>query len=120
MSLLTIRELRLQRKTPNAVISIIVGESAFKGDANVIELRPGCQPILMDWRPVVGLWVAFYLLKPDWFVMDSAIQCASKAGAKLFGFVHAGKAQTLCKFEKTEDQNRAVHLMSGEWEAMCK
>lgn len=122
MSLQAIRDMRMQRQKPSAILSIIIGEApkGWKSDANLIELRPGCQPALMDWRPVVGLWTAFYMLTPDWAVMDAAVDAATKAGAKLFGFVHAGKAHTLCDFDKPENEKRAAFLMRAEWEALCK
>lgn len=121
MSLTDIRAMRLNRVKPKNFVTVVIGQApeAYRSDLEVIELPVGCQPRLMDWRPVVGLWTAFYMMTPDWLVMDAAIDCASNAGAKLFGFVHDGKAHMLCDFEKPENQKRAVQLMRDEWEAMC-
>jgi len=121
MSLIDIRTMRINRVKPSNLVSVVIGQAptAWKGAAELIELPQGCQPRLMDWRPVVGLWTAFYLVKPDWAVMDAAIDCASKAGAKLFGFVHAGRAYSLATFEKPEDETRANYLMCLEWKALC-
>ena len=122
MSLTAIRDMRIKRVKPTNLVTVIIGTAPalWRGDSEVIELPSGSQPSLMDWRPVVGLWTAFYMLKPDWFVFDAAIECASKAGAKLFGFAHAGRAYSLAKFLNTDDENRATLLMSNEWSDLCK
>ena len=60
------------------------------------------------------------MVKPDWFVMDAAIECASKAGAKLFGFVHAGQAHVLAKFSNADDEQKAKSAMWNEWSDLCK
>lgn len=121
MSLIDIRTMRLNRTKPKNFVTVVIGTApeAYRGDSEVIELPVGCQPKLMDWRPVVGLWTAFYMVTPDWSVMTAAIDCASAAGAKLFGFVHAGKAHSLATFDKPEDEKRAAYLMRAEWEALC-
>ena len=121
MSLIDIRTMRLNRTKPKNFVTVVIGiaPAAYRGDSEVIELPAGCQPRLMDWRPVVGLWTAFYMVNLDWTVMDAAIDCASAAGAKLFGFVHAGKAHPLAIFNKLEDEKRAAYLMRAEWEALC-
>lgn len=121
MSLNAIRDLRIKRMKPSNLVTVVIGTAPalWRGDSELIELPPGSQPRLMDWRPVVGLWTAFYMVKPDWLVMDAAIDCASKAGAKLFGFVHAGQAHPLATFDKPDDNKKAAFLMRAEWEALC-
>lgn len=121
MSLQAIREMRLQRVKPNGVVNVIVGKapSFCKRDADLIELPRGSQPGLMDWRPVVGLWVAFYLVDEDWTVMDSAVKAADAAGAKLLGFASKSNAYPLANFADTETEEKVKRLMRRELEAMC-
>ena len=121
MTIADICAMRMKRTKPKNLVTVVIGTapSLWKGDATLIELPAGSQPRLMDWRPVVGLWTVFYMLTPDWTVMDAAIDCAANAGAKLFGFVHEGVAHSLCQFDQPEKQRRALQLMRAEWEAMC-
>lgn len=123
MSLAAIRELRMARQKPSAVLSVVIGEApkSWKDDPSLIELRAGCEPRLMDWRPVVGLWAAFYLIRPDWTLLDGAVECCEKAGAKIFGFVHAGKAHPLIAL--TDDptlQQQAAASLRNTWETLCR
>lgn len=125
MSLQAIRDMRMQRKKPADVLTVVIGEAPqfWKDDASLIELRPGCQPTMLDWRPVVGLWTAFYMLKPDWTVMDAAIGSAHAAGAKLFGFVHAGVGYPLALAIDQNDKkfnNDARQRLQEIWESLCK
>ena len=122
MSLQAIRDMRLQRQKPKAVLSVVVGKapSFCRRDADVIELPRGSQPGLMDWRPVVGLWVAFYLVDKDWTVMDAAVKAAEAAGAKLLGIATDGKAYPLATFADAEAEQKMMRLMCRELEAMCK
>lgn len=122
MSLQAIREMRLRRVKPIGWMSVIVGKAPkfCKADADVIELPRGCQPGLMDWRPVVGLWVSFYLVDKDWTVMDAAVKAASAAGGKLLGFATNGKAYPLATFADAEAEQKMMRLMCRELEAMCK
>ena len=122
MSLTAIRDMRIKRVKPANLVTVIVGTAPalWRGDNEVIELPSGSQPSLMDWRPVVGLWTVFYMIKPDWFVMDAAVECASKAGAKLFGFVHAGQAHSLAKFSDADDERQAKLMMWNQWSGLCK
>ena len=122
MSLNAIRDLRIKRVKPTNIVTVIIGTAPalWRSDSEVIELPMGSQPSLMDWRPVVGLWTVFYMVKADWFVMGAAIECAAKAGAKLFGFVHAGKAYPLAKFSNTDDEKQANLMMWNQWSDLCK
>lgn len=122
MSLQAIRDMRLRRVKPTGVLSVIVGKapSFCRANAEVIELPRGCQPGLMDWRPVVGLWVAFYLVDKDWTVIDAAVKAADAAGAKLLGFATDGKAYPLATFADADTEQKVTRLMCRELEAMCK
>lgn len=121
MTLQDIRTMRLQRVKPTGVVSVVVGHAgkSHKSDPTVIELKPGAQPGLMDWRPTVGLWVAFYHLETDWPVMDAAIAAADAAGAKLFGYAGENEGHSLCDFKNPADQQKAERLLRKGLEILC-
>jgi len=121
MSLLDIRAMRLSRVKPSGVVTIVVGElpKTYRGDPTAIELKPGCQPQLMDWRPLVGVWVALYHVKTDWVVMDAAVKALTDAGAKLFGIAHDGVGYPLANFADEETKNKAARNLRRELEALC-
>lgn len=121
MSLHDIRAMRLARSKPSGIVAVVVGElpMAYRGDQTVIELKPGCQPRLMDWRPLVGVWVALYHVKTDWPVMDAAVKALTDAGAKLFGVAHKGEGYPLATFENDDDKNKAARFLRRELEALC-
>lgn len=121
MSLQNISDMRLQRVRPSGMVSVVIGEvpAALKSPL-VIELKPGSQPQFLDWRPVVGLWVAFFNKAEDWAVMDRAVEAAEKAGAKLLGFAYRNAAYTLATFQNKDDEAKATGLLRREMEALCK
>lgn len=120
MSLQAISEMRLKRQKP-ALVSVVAGRVPPNlRDALTIELPPGSQPGLMDWRPLVGVWVAFYRTGEDWTAMGTAIAAADAAGAKLLGFATDGKAYGLAKFPDDDTKQKMERLMCRELEALCQ
>ena len=122
MSLQAIRDMRVQRHKPSSVIDVIVGRApkVCRGRPDLIELPMGCQPSLMDWRPVVGLWVAFYLLQDDWGVAGAAVLAAEKAGANLFGFASKAEVVVLGSFADPVIEKKAEQSLRGYLEFLCK
>jgi len=122
MSLQDIRAMRIARTKPSGVVAVVVGElpKAYRGAQAAIELKPGCQPQLMDWRPLVGVWVALYHVKTDWPVMDAAVKALDAAGAKLLGFAQNGEGYPLATFENDTDKNKAAQFLRRELEALCQ
>lgn len=119
MSLQAICEMRLQRKKP-ALVSVVAGRVPKNlRDTLTIELLPGSQPGLMDWRPLVGVWVAFYRTGEDWTAMGAAIAAAADAGAKVLGFATEGKAYPLAIFPDDATKQKMERLMCRELEALC-
>lgn len=125
MSLAAILDLRMKRQVPQSVLTVVIGEApkAWKPDPSLIEIKPGSEPRLMDWRPVVGLPVAFYMVLDDWNLMNAAVESAHKAGAKLFGFVHKGTAYSLIGEQLREDdrdQWLVKNNLLGIWGSLCR
>lgn len=121
MSLQAIREMRLQRHKPG-VVSVVVGQvgKLHKSDPEVIELAPGSQPRLMDWRPLVGCSVCFYQLDDDTSLMEVAIDMALAAGAKLMGYANREAVGALCSFPNAEDEKKLERLLWQGMDVLCK
>lgn len=122
MSLLKIREMRLAGRKPQGIVTIIIGPApkCCSGDSLVIEVKASAQPAFMDWRPLVGCWVAIYNLAGAEPLMTACVDALDKAGAKLFGFVHQGVGHPLAIFEKPEQKQKAAYFMCRQWEWLCQ
>lgn len=122
MSLQAIREMRMNRAKPSGVLSVVIGRVGplHRGDPEVIELLPGCNPELMDWRPTVGLWMNFYHLDTDPKVMNAAFESALKAGAKVMGYAHRDAVGALCDFSTADDEKKLERLLWQGLEILCK
>lgn len=121
MSLDHILAMRRARQKPSGVVSVVVGNipKKFHDDPLMVEIKPGVNPSLVDFRPLVGVWVSIHLVEGTLLALDQAVEALSKAGAKLFGVVCNSHANTLCIFEKPEDQKRAAYVLRAEWESLC-
>lgn len=120
MSLQAIRDLRLKRMKPDGLVSVVIGKTPVRlKNESTVEIVPGSQPQFFDWRPLVGLWVAFYNVAGDRHAMDSAMGAAHAAGARLFGFAELGSGYPLALFESADDEDRARYLLSQELEVLC-
>jgi hypothetical protein len=122
MNLQDIRELRMQRVKPSGVIALVVGKvpAWHRSHLDVIQVLPGSQPQLSDWRPLVGLWVAVYETTKDAATMAALGDALDKAGAKLFGVVLNGVAHALAKFPDEQSKQQAEFLMADTWSDLCK
>lgn len=121
MSLADIRTMRLARQKPSGVVTVVIGEipKAHRADQLMVEVLPGSNPALLDWRPLFGVWVSVIHIAGDWNLTDQAVEAVSKAGAKLFGFARAGCFFPLANFDNPEDTRKATWLLRQEWEALC-
>jgi len=121
MSLQAIREMRLQRQKPG-VVSVVVGQvgKRHKSDPEVVELAPGAQPRLMDWRPLVGCSVCFYQLSDDTNLMNVAFDMALAAGAKPMGYANRKAVGALCTFSNPEDERKLELLLWQGMDFLCK
>lgn len=121
MSLHDILALRKAGKKPSGVVSVVIGKipQIHRGELLTVEVAPGSNPALMDWRPLVGVWVSVIHVDGDWHLMDQTVEALTKAGAKLIGFARAGSAHLLANFDASKDEFRTKELLVNEWEAMC-
>jgi hypothetical protein len=121
MSLDHIRDMRIARKKPSGIVTVVIGSlpKKFRTDPLMVEIKAGVNPSLLDLRPLVGVWVAAILIEGQQAALDQAIEALAKAGAKLFGFACEGKAETLCSFDDSYDQQKAKSVLYREWGALC-
>ena len=122
MNLQDIREMRMRRVKPSGVIALVVGSvpAWHRSNLDVIQVLPGSQPQLIDWRPLVGIWVAVYETTKDAATVVALGDALDKAGAKLFGIVLDGVAHALAKFPDEQSKQRAEFLMADTWSDLCK
>ena len=123
MSLHAIRELRLRRVVPQGPLSVVVGEVGpqSRADASVIELKPGCNPATMDWRPVVGLSVMFFLKDPEGVdTMTAAVQAVHDAKGCLGGFTNGDIAAPLCKLTDPSKEWKFNANLKWLWKDLCR
>ena len=87
MSLLTLRNLRLQGQRPSDVITVFIGSRPkWKEDGPALIVMPAdAQPGLMDFRPLVGLWVALVTADDSYELAAKTMTAIKDAGAKFFG-----------------------------------
>lgn len=122
MNLQDIREMRMRRFKPSGVIALVVGSvpAWHRSNLDVIQVLPGSQPQLIDWRPLVGIWVAVYETTKDAATVVALGDALDKAGVKLFGIVLCGVAHALAKFPDEQSKQRAEFLMADTWSDLCK
>lgn len=121
MTIEDIRTMRLARQKPAGVVTVVLGHipKKLRSDALMVEIQPGANPSLMDLRPLVGVWVATIQIEGQEDALDQAVEALLKVGAKLFGFVREGKAETLCLFSDPHDKHKAQYALYNEWRNLC-
>ena len=121
MSLQDIRAMRMKRLKPSGYVSVVFGQAPrHLRDELLIEVLPGSQPEFNDWRPLVGLWVAFFHKDANRDLILRTVSAVDAAGAKLLGFAENGIGYPLGIFETNEAKQKTAYLLSREWEALCR
>lgn len=121
MSLQDIRAMRMKRLKPSGYVSVVFGQAPrHLCDELLIEVLPGTQPELNDWRPLIGLWVAFFHKEVNRDLILRTVSAIDGAGAKLFGFAENGVGYPLGLFENPAAEQQAAYLLSREWETLCR
>lgn len=118
MSLDAIRTLRRAGQKPSGVVTILLGERPrwLEDDATVVVVRPADDPRLMDWRPLVGLWVATFSrgLQPERLL--GVLAGLESVGAKLFGAADASGAYPMTLGAGEEHRRN----LQSTWELLCR
>lgn len=116
MSLSAIRSVRLNGRRPG-VVTVVIGPAPkwLDDDAQHIVIAEGDTPSLMDWRPVVGLWLALIQTARLPELAASVMDHADAAGAKFFGAAdHTGTYPTVMN---AGPEHHAV--LRNTWENLC-
>lgn len=115
--------MRMRRVVPQGSVFVVVGKVGpqSKADAGVIELIPGCNPKMMDWRPVVGLSVMFFLKDPEGMdTMTAAVEAVYDAKGCLTGFTNGDIAAPLCKLTDPSKQWKFNANIKWLWKDLCR
>lgn len=117
MSLRTLRETRIARKKPG-VVMVVLGDLPewFDYDAGTIVVRPGDDLTRMDWRPMVGLLAAVFLIGQDLDRFLAVLDALRSSGAVLFGAANWTGVYPLL----TDANEEHERLLRRGWEALCR
>jgi hypothetical protein len=117
MSLRALRETRLARQKPG-VVMVVIGELPewFDYDPGTIVVRPGDDLRRMDWRPMVGLLAAVFLIGQDLQRFLDVLDALRKAGAVLFGAANFAGVHPLL----TDANEEHERLLKRAWEQLCQ
>lgn len=118
MSLHALAELRRAGHRPNGPVTVLLGDRprGLDDDATIIVLRPADAPVLMDWRPMVGLMACIVVKdrRPDQTL--AVLRQLEPLNVGLFGYVDAHVEQPLMVGATPE---HATHLRRT-WELLCR
>jgi hypothetical protein len=116
MSLAAIRSVRLRGHRPG-VVTVVIGPIPgwMDDDEQHIVIGENDNPAAMDWRPVVGLWLALFQTARLPELTASVMDHADAAGAKFFGAAdHTG---TYPMVLNSGPEHHAV--LRSSWENLC-
>lgn len=122
MSLQDILEIRMNGMKPQGVVSLVIGEvpEALRGNPMYVELAPGSNPKTMDWRPLVGVWVAIFHIRTDWPMVNAVADALEAANVKLFGYADANGRHALVVDEDAELSRGITMALIKSWGMLCQ
>lgn len=117
MTLQAIAKVRRKGVKPG-VVSVVIGPvpAWFDDDEGAIVVREGDTPEAMDWRPVIGVWVALFQTKqlPDLTIRT--LDALKNAGAKCYGLAdHTGTYPTVMNAGEEHHAN-----LARTWRQLCR
>lgn len=117
MSLRALRDVRIDRQKP-PVVMVVIGDLPewFDRDHGTIVVRPGDDLARMDWRPVVGILAAVFLIGQDLGRFLAVLDSVRAAGAVLFGAANWTGAYPLLDGADEEHER----LLRRGWEVLCR
>lgn len=89
MSLQALRDFRMTGKRPSAPVMVIVGAKPFwlTDSHTFVLVTANDRPEEMDFRPLVGLWVAVVMNRPLHDLTQRLLTAMQHASAKPYGIV---------------------------------
>ena len=117
MSLELIRALRMNRQKPDGVVSVVVADKPLPvpDSASVVVIRSTDQPQFMDFRPLVGVWVAVYSRNADAAHVMRLMDALHAAKVKFFGVVNEEFVLPMT----TSPTPRHTELLTNCWSRLC-
>ena len=118
MSLPTLRNLRLQGQRPADVVAVLIGQRPkWKDDsAALVVISDDAQPCLMDFRPLVGLWVVLVMAHDNYQLASKTLAAIEAAGAKIFGAALPCGVYP-CTKNPTQEHHR---VLRETWNLLCQ
>lgn len=110
--------LRRGGRCPSLPIIVLLAEKApsWGSCCPVVLVKPTDRPADMDFRPLLGLWVAVLMRLPMWSHVEQVIAEMKAVSAKPYGFVTpGGEAHDLT----AEPLQERVLNLRRTWEALC-
>lgn len=101
------------------IVMVVIGDLPRWIDADhhgTIVVRHGDDPARMDWRPMVGVMAAVFLVGQDLGRFLAVLDALRDAGAVLFGAANWTGAYPLLA-DATDEHTR---LLRRGWEALCR
>lgn len=117
MSLEALRQLRRRGSRPDGVITILVGQLPKwrRDSAAFVHIAPDARIDQIDWRPLVGLWVAMFVTTRDTAAAAALLRCLEGVKVKFYGAAdHSGTYP--CVADATERHHTNLR---ATWEALC-
>lgn len=118
MSLDSIRALRMQRKKPAGVVSIVFSDKPMLVDDSptLVVIRCTDEPQFMDLRPLVGLWVALYSRDSDSVQMLRTVDALHALKCKFFGAV----TESFVLPMTVDHTPRHNEILAQSWRLLCQ
>lgn len=118
MSLQRIRDLRLRGQKPKGVVTVLLGTKPrwLDDGPGLVVVRATDDPRFMDWRPLVGLFVAVIAAQVEPDRMLATLDGLSAVGVRFFGIADPTGFYPL--LVGANDAHR--ESLRKEWEALCR
>lgn len=117
MSLDSLRSLRRSGRKPEHVVTVLIGPVPAwrQDDPAFVAVKPDALVDLMDWRPVVGLWVALFVTADPGGLAGRVMDALTAAGAKFYGAA-LPDGTFPCIADPTEKHHANLRR---KWELLC-
>jgi hypothetical protein len=117
MSLESLRAMRRSGNKPANLIWVVIGEHPRQvhDSESLVVVRPNVDPKFMDWRPLVGLWVALFSQGQSSELILKTLDALQAVNAKVFGAVDESGVYP-CIADPKPEHNAMLHRA---WELSC-
>lgn len=109
MSIQDLLELRMMRQKPESMITVFIGKRPkWKPDGpTIVVVSPTDRPAVLDWRPLIGLWVCVVMAGDDYALAGQVLDALKESGAKVFGAAYPCGTYP-CIADPTKEHHRVL------------